>query len=171
MGIRKHPKLDEKSLWDYALRVLSQRAYSSGEIRQKLFQRAQSTADLDVVLAKLREYKLLDDRRFSEAFAASRLENDGFGRFRILNDLRRKRVTSAIAETAVNKAFAGTNESDLIEQYLRRKYRNIDLREFLKEDKNVAAAYRRLRTAGFSGAGTIAALKRYSQSVEDWNLD
>jgi len=89
MGIRNNPKLDEKSLWDYALRTLSQRAHSAGEIRQKLVKRAQSVQDIDAVLAKLREYGMVDDRRFSEAFASARLQNDGFGRFRVLNDLRR----------------------------------------------------------------------------------
>jgi regulatory protein len=169
MGIRNNPKLDEKSLWEYALRALSQRAQSAGEIRQKLLQRAQSTQDLDAVLAKLGEYGMVDDRRFSEAFASSRLQNNGFGRFRVLNDLRRKRVAPAIAETAVDKAFTGTDEPQLIEQFLKRKYRNIDLRQFLKEEKNLASAYRRLRIAGFGSASTLAVLKRYSQRMEEWS--
>jgi len=151
------------------LRVLSQRAHSAGEIRQKLLKRAQSAADLEAVLAKLREYEMVDDRRFSEAFAAARLQNEGFGRYRILNDLRRKRVSAAVAESAVNRAFTGTDEQQLIERYLTRKYRNVDLTQFLKEEKNLASAYRRLRTAGFSSGSAVAALKRYSQRVEDFS--
>jgi regulatory protein len=169
MGIRNNPKLDEKSLWEYALRVLSQRAHSAGQIRQKLLKRAQSAADLEAVLAKLREYEMVDDRRFSEAFAAARLQNEGFGRYRILNDLRRKRVSAAVAESAVNRAFTGTDQQQLIERYLTRKYRNVDLTQFLKEEKNLASAYRRLRTAGFSSGSAVAALKRYSQRVEDFS--
>ncbi|HEY3458173.1 MAG TPA: regulatory protein RecX [Bryobacteraceae bacterium] len=169
MGIRNNPKLDEKSLWEYALRVLSQRAHSAGEIRQKLLKRAQSAADLEAVLAKLREYEMVDDRRFSEAFAAARLQNDGFGRYRILNDLRRTRVSASVAEGAVNRAFTGTDEQQLIERYLTRKYRNVDLTQFLKEEKNLASAYRRLRTAGFSSGSAVAALKRYSQRVEEFS--
>jgi len=169
MGIRNNPKLDEKSLWEYASRVLSQRAHSAGQIRQKLLKRAQSAADLEAVLAKLREYEMVDDRRFSEAFAAARLQNEGFGRYRILNDLRRKRVSAAVAESAVNRAFTGTDEQQLIERYLTRKYRNVDLTQFLKEEKNLASAYRRLRTAGFSSGSAVAALKRYSQRVEDFS--
>lgn len=169
MGIRNTPKLDEKSLWEYALRALSQRAHSSGEIKQKLLKRAQSAEATNAVLAKLRDYGMVDDRRFSEAFASARLQNDGFGRFRVLNDLRRKRVAPGIAETAVNSAFTGTDEPQLVERYLKRKYRNIDLSQFLKEEKNLAAAYRRLRTAGFGSASAIAVLKRYSQRAEDWS--
>jgi len=169
MGIRNNPKLDEKSLWEYALRTLSQRAHSAGEIRQKLVKRAQSVQDIDAVLAKLREYGMVDDRRFSAAFASARLQNDGFGRFRVLNDLRRKRIAPGIAETAVNTAFSGTDEPQLIEQFLKRKYRNIDLRQFLQEEKNLASAYRRLRTAGFGSGSAIAVLKRYSQRVEEFS--
>jgi regulatory protein len=169
MGIRNNPKLDEKSLWEYALRVLSQRAYSAGDIKHKLFRRAQSAQDLNAVLTKLGEYGLVDDLRFSEAFASSRLQNEGFGRFRVLNDLRRKRIAPAIAETAVNQAFTGTDEPQLVEQFLKRKYRNVDLRQFLKEEKNLASAYRRLRMAGFGSGSAMAVLKRYSQRVEDWS--
>ncbi len=168
MGIRNNPKLDEKSLWEYALRVLSQRAYSAGDIKQKLFKRAQSAQDLNAVVAKLQEYGLVDDRRFSEAFASSRLQNDGFGRFRVLNDLRRKRIAPTIAETAVNQAFTGTDELQLVEQFLKRKYRNIDLRQFLKEEKNLASAYRRLRMAGFGSGSSMSVLKRYSKRLEEW---
>ena len=35
----------------------------------------------------------LDDQRFAETFASARLENDGFGRQRLLNDLRARRIS------------------------------------------------------------------------------
>ena len=69
----------------------------------------------------------------------------------------------------MNTAFSGTDEPQLIEQFLKRKYRNIDLRQFLQEEKNLASAYRRLRTAGFGSGSAIAVLKRYSQRVEEFS--
>jgi regulatory protein len=169
MAIRKNPKLDEKSLWEYALRVLGQRAHSTGELKQKLWKRAASSSDLSAVLDKLREYGLADDRRFSEALASSRLQNSGLGQFRVLRELRQKRVAPAVAEAAVKKTFAGTDEKDLIKRYLGRRYRSVDLRGFLKESKNLASVYRKLRTAGFSSAGVLAILKDYGQqAAEDW---
>jgi regulatory protein len=168
-GVRKKAPLDENSLWEYALRALRQRAHSSGEIKQKLAKRADSPNTLNAVMTKLREYGLADDHKFSEAFASARLQNRGFGRFRVLQDLRAKRVAPAVAEGAVNKTFAGTDEQQLIDQFLSRKYRAVDLKQFLQEDKNLASAYRRLRTAGFSSGGSLAALKRYSRQAEDWS--
>jgi regulatory protein len=170
MALRgKLKKLDSGSLWDYALRVLGQRAYSANELRQKLSKRSESAADVTAVMGKLREYGLTDDTKFSEAFASSRLQNRGFGRFRVLRDLRSKRVSGNIAEAAVEKTFAGTNEAELIQRFLDRKYRGKKLEEFLKEEKNLASVYRRLRTAGFSSSNSLSILKRYAHQVEDWS--
>jgi len=170
MAARAKPKkLDEDGLWSYALRALGQRAHSANELKQKLAQRAQSPGVLSATLAKLREYGFTDDAKFSEAFAARRLQNEGFGRYRVLRDLRSRRVAPALAEQAVEKAFSGTDEQDLIQQFLTRKYRGKDLTSFLSEEKNLASAYRRLRTAGFSSGRVLSVLKRYTRKAEDWS--
>ncbi len=169
MAARAKPKkLDETGLWNYALRALGQRAHSAGELKQKLAHRAQSPSVLSTTLAKLREYGFTDDAKFSEAFAAARLQNQGFGRLRVLRELRSRRIEGTLAERAVEKTFSGVNEHQLIRQFLARKYRGRDLAAFLAEEKNLAAAYRRLRTAGFSSSGSLSVLKLYSSKAEDW---
>ena len=89
---RSKVKLDEAALFDYALKVLGGRASSSGEMREKLRSRAQLLSDADAVIAKLKEYGYLNDKKFAEHYAARRLENEGFGRNRVLSDLRTRRV-------------------------------------------------------------------------------
>lgn len=169
MAVRSRPtKLDSEALWNYALRVLGQRAHSANELKQKLSKRAASPSDVNATLAKLREYGFADDAKYSETFASSRLQNQGFGRFRVLRDLRAKRVAPGIAERAVEKTFAATDERQLIEAFLQRKYRGKNLPVFLEAPKNLAAAYRRLRTAGFSTASSLAVLRRYSHHAEEW---
>jgi regulatory protein len=168
MAVRGKPKkLYSDGLWEYALRVLGQRAHSANELKQKLLKRSESPTDVAIVMGKLREYGLADDTKFSEAFASSRLQNRGFGRFRVLRDLRSKRISGNIAEAAVNKTFAGTDERELIQRFLERKYKGKKLEEFLKEEKNLASAYRRLRTAGFSSGNSLSILRRYAHQVED----
>jgi regulatory protein len=171
MSPRKQSKLDEGGLWNYALRVLARKAYSAGEIRQKLSQRAASISDVPAVLTKLREYGFADDEKFSEAFAQSRLRNEGFGRSRVLRDLRTKRVSPKVAEQAIEKTFAGTSEAELIDNFLARKYRSKDLTVFLKEEKNLASAYRKLRLAGFTSNATLSALKRHAKHAADWEVE
>jgi regulatory protein len=170
MAVRgKAKKLDTEALWEHALRLLGQRAHSAGELKQKLAKRSESDVSVANVMAKLRQYGFADDTKFSEAFATSKLQNQGFGSFRVLRDLRSKRVSGPIAEKAVQKTFAGTNEIELIQRFLDRKYRGKSLPEFLKEQKNLASVYRRLRTAGFTSSNSLSVLKRYAKDVEEWN--
>ena len=162
-------KLDGEGLWNYALRVLGTRAHSLFELRGKLLKRAESAAVLDQTLAKLRDYGFADDQKFSETFASSRLQNEGFGRQRVLRDLRAKRVPDSVAGKAVEQTFASVDERQLIDQFLARKYRAKHLPDFLKEQKNLASAYRRLRLAGFGHGPAMEALKRHASPLEEWD--
>ena len=164
----KPKKLDSDALWKYALGLLQRRSHSIAELRQKLLLRASSAADLKAVLEKLRSYGFTDDCKFSEAFAAARLEDQGFGPARVLRDLRARRVAAPIAERAVKQAFAGIDEHELVASFLTRKYRSKNLRQFLAEEKNLASAYRRLRTAGFSARAVLDVLKRYRDIDQDF---
>src|SRR5207249_1808266 len=99
MEERKIRQLDGERLWAYALRILGGRAHSIGELREKLRRRAMRAEDVDDVLARLKQAGYLDDRRFAEAFAAARLSGEKFGRTRVLQDLRQRRVSPGLAET------------------------------------------------------------------------
>jgi len=162
---RKTKPLEPGKLLDYALRALGGRAYSIGELREKLRRRAERAEDVDVVLAKLKESGYLDDRRFAENFAAARLENQGLGKMRVLRELRQRRVAPQLAEKVTERTYESTDETALIEAFLERKFRGKKLSTFLADEKNLAAAYRRLRYAGFSSGASIRVLKRYASQA------
>ncbi|HZU23971.1 MAG TPA: regulatory protein RecX [Bryobacteraceae bacterium] len=166
MALRKPRLLDETELMDYAVRLLGGAAHSSGEVRERLRRRAAQAKDVDAVLGRLKDLGYLNDRRFAETWAASRLENEGHGRARVLRDLRQRRVAPKVAEDAVRRTFAGSDETALVEQFLARKFRGRDLGEYLGEEKNLANAFRRLRYAGFSAGTSIRVLKRYARNDE-----
>jgi regulatory protein len=166
MAKRPPQPLDREKLLNVALRALGGRAHSSGELREKLRRRAQSAEDVDAVLAKLKEAGYLDDRRFAEAYAAARLQDQGLGKMRVLRDLRQRRVAPKLAEQVTEQTYEKTNETDLIEDFLRRKYRGKQLGAFFSEEKNLAAAFRRLRYAGFAAGTSIRVLKRYANQPE-----
>ncbi len=163
---RERAKLDQPALWEYALRALASRAQPAAELREKLRRKAASADDVNAVLARLRECGMLDDRQYAETYAAARLENQGLGRARVLRDLRQRRVASTVASRAVERVFGDVDETELIEKFLKRKYRKISLPLYLAEPRNLAAAYRRLRYAGFSAGNCIRVLKRYSGQAE-----
>jgi len=165
---QRAPKLlQREQLFSFALCALGRRAHSIGELRVKLRRRAADPADVDAVLAQLKQAGYLDDRRFAESYAAARLENQGLGRMRVLRDLRQRRVSPQLAEKAADAVYQETSEPDLIRAYLARKYRGRALAPFLAEEKNLAAAYRRLRYAGFSAGASIRVLKQYSRKAEE----
>jgi regulatory protein len=160
-------KLDAQGLWDYALRALGRRALSTGELRAKLTGRAESPDLVEPLIARLAGHGYLDDARFADSYSRARLENEGFGRQRVLRDLRVRRVGSQTAEAAVDKAFESVDEASQIEAFLRRKFRGVDLREELKQPTKLASAYRKLRYAGFSAGKSMDALRRYSDRADE----
>ncbi len=166
MANRTPKRLDAEALWQYALKILSGRAHSTGELREKLRRRAVRLEDVDPILSRLKECGYLNDQKFAETFATARQENQGFGKFRVIRELRERRVAPKLAERAVEKAYQDTDEVQLIEDYLRRKYRKQKLDEFLSDPRNLAAAYRRLRYAGFRTGPVIRTLKRFAKDAE-----
>jgi regulatory protein len=158
--------LDIDGLLSYSARVLSARAQSVSEMRRKLSQRAAKPEDVEEVLRRLRESNFLNDQNFAESFATWRRDTEGHGKSRVLHDLMARRVSTELATQATNVAFSGTDETALIEQYLRRKFHSENLGQLLREQKRLASTFRRLRTAGFSAGSSIRVLKRYAAEAE-----
>jgi regulatory protein len=163
---RKILRLDTEALWEYALKTLSMRAHSIGELRQKLAGRAARKDDVDVILARLKEHRYLDDRRYAEGFAAARLTNEGLGKSRVIGELRRRRVAPSLAGSTVEKVYEGVDEEALIEAWIRRKYRATPRESLFQEDKDLASAYRRLLHAGFRPGNIVKILKRFAKNPD-----
>jgi regulatory protein len=166
MEERKVRHLDSEGLWVYALRVLGGHAHSTGEMREKLRRRAARAGDVDDVLARLKEAGYLDDRRFAEGFATSRLSGEKFGRTRVIHDLRQHRVAPALAESTVQKVYREVDEEALIVDWIRRKYRLAEREGLFQDDKDLASAFRRLARAGFRTGEIVKVLKRFAKNPE-----
>jgi regulatory protein len=158
-------KLTAEELFEHAVRHLAVSGCSSEELRQKLRPKALRTADIDAAIDRLKDIGYLNDARFAESFANNRVENDGFGKARVLSDLRNRRVPSALAAQAVEQAFDGKNEAELIEAFIDRRMPS--LRTSTDDQKELAKAYRRLRRAGFSSGPVLSALKRRAVRPEE----
>jgi regulatory protein len=166
MFSRKTERLDAAALREYALRLLAARSHTAAELRAKLKRRAMAQVDVDFVVAALREYGAVDDRRLAENFASSRRDSKGFGRQRVLTDLLKRRVAPTLARKTVDEAYRDTDETALVEDYLARKFRGRDLAAELQQPARLASVYRRLRTAGFASGAAIRVLKCYAAEAE-----
>lgn len=155
----------------YAGRVLTIRAQTTAELKEKLKRRAAVASDADEVIRCLKENGVLNDQRFAESFAGWRRDNQGFGKTRVVRDLLARRVAPELAKKAAEKLYAAADEVAMIDAYLARKYRTRSLGTLLAADnpdheKNLASAYRKLRGAGFSTGNAIKVLKRYAAEAD-----
>jgi regulatory protein len=158
--------LDADGLWGYALRLLTGQAHSSGELREKLKRRAEHPGDVDIAISRLKDLGYLNDQRYAESFAASRLAGEKFGKTRVIRDLRQRRVAPSLAEHTVQKVYRDVDEQALIEDWIRRKYRTAPREGLFADQKDLGSAYRKLVRAGFRTAEIIKALKRFAKNPE-----
>ncbi len=114
MAERRPKTLDAERLWNYALRALGGRAHSTGELREKLRRRAEKAEDVEATIARLKDSGYLNDQRFAEGYAMSRLSNERFGKTRVLRDLRGRRVAPNLAEKTVGEVYRDVDEGALI---------------------------------------------------------
>jgi regulatory protein len=166
MAQRTPKPLDRTGLMTFAAQALSARALSISELRDKLKRRAADPSDVDEVLARLKESGYLNDQRLSESYASWRRDDGGFGKTRVMRDLMARRVPPSVAKQAAEAAYEGADEVAMIQAFLKRKYRGKDLSALLKEEKHLASAYRKLRTAGFSTGNSIKVLKQHSEQAD-----
>jgi regulatory protein len=171
VGARKGPrKLAAEELFEYAVKCLGIRAYSTGDLKSKLLIRAAHSTDVGPTIERLKEIGYLNDERFAENFAQARVENDGFGRMRLLSDLRARRVAGEIAERAVEQALDGRSEAELIDAWIERRMPSIAAGGPVEDERKLASAYRRLRRAGFTSGAILTALKQRAarpESIEE----
>jgi len=163
-------KLASEELFEYAVKCLSARASSTGDLKSKLWRRAANPPDVDAVIARLNDIGYLNDQRFAEDYASARVENEGFGRMRLLNDLRTRRVSGTMADQAVERALEGRSEAELIDAFIERRMPSLAKGGPIEDEKKLAAAYRKLRRAGFTSGPVLSALKRIAarpESLED----
>jgi regulatory protein len=164
MAFASPKRLDADALREYAGRLLAGRALSVAELKDRLRRRAVDEADIDPIVRALKDYGVLNDTRYSEHFAERR--SGDYGRQRVLTELKKRKVAPKVAEKAVESAFSGTNEAELVTSWLGRKYRNQDLGALLQAPAKLAAVYRRLRVAGFSAGASIRVLRRWAAEAD-----
>jgi SOS response regulatory protein OraA/RecX len=99
-------------------------------------------------------------------YTAMRVENDGFGKARVLHDLRGRRVTPKLAEKAVSQAFQDKNEDEMVAAYIERRMPSVVAGGHTGDERKLAAAYRKLRRAGFAPGAILTVLRRFAAHPE-----
>src|SRR5580698_3233417 len=156
---------DEESLYEYAVGALGRRMRTVAEIRRLMRTRVgdQPHGDLlvDVVVARLKQYKYLNDTSYAESYTRFRKENEKFGRLRVTQDLKAKGVHGDIVDSAVRSAYEQVNEEQLARDFLQRK--RISKPE---GQKQAARVFRTLVRAGFPSRIIFHILKTWDVDDE-----
>jgi regulatory protein len=93
--------LNRPTAYNYALNLLGARPYSTSALRKKLIQREYEPADADDAIGRLVDNGLLDDRKYAEQFARSKIVTTGASKRRVQQDLYRKGIKGELATTAI----------------------------------------------------------------------
>ncbi|ACO34137.1 regulatory protein RecX [Acidobacterium capsulatum ATCC 51196] len=162
---RNKEPLDENALYDYALQSLGRRMRTVAELRRLMRNRVEAgeagEAKMQAVIARLKEYRYLDDSAYAADYARLRQENARLGKRRVRQDLQVKGVNAEIITQTLDAAYENVDEEALARRHLERK----GIRQ-PTNDKESARVMRMLVRAGFS-TGTIYKVLRHWNASED----
>jgi regulatory protein len=115
--------LNRVSAYNYALNLLAARPYATRALHRKLIQKEYSAADADDAIRRLVANGLLDDARYAEQYARSKMLATGASRRRLTQDLYRKGIKGDIVATAISNVVEQEeiDTSAMIERVARKK--------------------------------------------------
>ena len=167
MAFQRTQKIyDEEMLYEYAVGALGRKMRTVAELKRLMRKRVKQQGEIgqllvEVVVAKLKEQKYLNDTNYAESYSRFRKENEKFGRQRVVQDLKAKGVHGEIIEKTVGAAYQDVNEEQLAREFLGRKR----LRK-PETQRDAAKVFRTLVRAGFASKVIFRILKTWDVDEE-----
>ena len=93
--------MNRPTAYNYALNLLSARPYSTQALHRKLIQKEYSAADADDAVRRLVDAGLLDDAKYAEQYARSKMLSTGASKRRLTQELHRKGIEGDVATAAI----------------------------------------------------------------------
>jgi regulatory protein len=115
--------LNKPTAYNYALNLLSARPYAVKALHRKLVQKEYPAADADDAIRRLVENGLLNDEKFAEQYARSKILSTGASKRRLTQDLYRKGIKGDVATTAIANVIVDEeiDTTAVVEQVARKK--------------------------------------------------
>jgi regulatory protein len=147
-----------------ALHLLSRRALTIAECRDRLRDRQHPEDRVDAAIARLLETGGLDDTRLAQAYARTAVEIKGRGRLRVVRELQARGIDKQVAAEAVAEVFDEKDERALVARALEKKLHG---RPRPADAAESARLYQFLMRQGFTPAVVIDSLRRLRQTTDD----
>lgn len=162
---RARKTYDGESLYEYAVGALARQMRTVAEIKRLMRNRVKEQEHgellVEMVVARLKEQKYLNDTSYAENYSRFRKENEKFGRMRVIQDLKIKGVHGDIIDSVVGAAYGDVDEEKLAREFLQRK-------RMVKPEgqKQAARVFRAMMRAGFSSRVIFRILKKWDVDEE-----
>lgn len=140
-----------------ALRLLEKRDYSKAELAAKLVEKGEDPTEAEAVSERMAELGFVNDENYA-GMIVRHYAAKGFGRARIREELRKRRVARELWDAALCEL---PEQSDTVERLLETK-----LRGRAPEGDDLRRACAALIRRGFSWDEVSAAAKRLSHGLE-----
>lgn len=105
----------------YAVKLLASRSYSTRKLREKLQTKGYLVEEIDAAIEKLKDRRLLDDKRFAEGFLRTRIETHPRGKNALVRDLISRGIAGNTAKEAVSQSLSNEQELKLAKELVDRK--------------------------------------------------
>lgn len=140
-----------------ALRLLEKRDYSKAELAAKLVEKGEDASDAEAVSERMAELGFVNDENYA-GMVVRHYAAKGYGRARIREELRRRRVPRELWDAALLEL---PEQTDTVERLLAAK-----LRGRAPEGDDLRRACAALIRRGFSWEEVSSAAKRLSHGLE-----
>ena len=115
--------MNRVSAYNYALNLLSARPYATRALHRKLIQKEYTAADADDAIRRLVANGLLNDAKYAEQYARSKMLATGASKRRLTQDLYRKGIKPDVSAAAIDSVITDEeiDTAALIESVARKK--------------------------------------------------
>lgn len=137
--------------YEFALKLLGNRDYSEQELRSRLVRRGICAEHCDQVLAKLKEYHLLDEKRYAERVYEAWLNKRVYGRLHLQAELTKKQVSPQYIPELLGRITEAVEAERALAAYAILTGRK-DKKYDCTTEKGVAALLRYLSSRGFTAS-------------------
>lgn len=150
-----------KAAYFLALRWLTARELSEGQVRERLARRGYTDAAISPAIVRLIQDRTLNDRRAATAVARTEAKVRRRGPRRVLGKLLAMRVDRELAKEVVRDLFDETDEQELLELTLEKRLRGKP--ERLKDPRERRKIHAYLVRQGFSASAAAGVMRKKSK--------
>ena len=120
----KDPAKSRERTMTRAVNLLAAKPRSIGELRERLLEKNWTNLEIvNAVIEKLEEYGYLDDRKFAEDLALSKLRQKPQGKRRLQQAMSQKKLDRETLDNAITSAFEKMPEVELIDAAIEKRLR------------------------------------------------